>query len=86
MHGSRTRLQRCGATSPRTAPAPMLNRPVEQLRTLLPIGSAEECAEKLLAYEHAGAQRVFLWPLADERAQLEVFRERVVPLLDGERT
>ena len=66
--------------------APMLKRPVEQLRALLPIGPAEECAEKLLAYEHAGAQRVFLWPLADERAQLEVFRERVVPLLDAERT
>jgi probable F420-dependent oxidoreductase len=66
--------------------APMLNRPAEQLRALLPIGSAEECAERLLAYERAGAQRVFLWPLADERAQLEVFRERVVPLLDGERT
>jgi alkanesulfonate monooxygenase SsuD/methylene tetrahydromethanopterin reductase-like flavin-dependent oxidoreductase (luciferase family) len=66
--------------------APMLNRPVEQLRVILPVGSAEECAEKLLAYGRAGAQRVFLWPLADERAQLEVFRERVVPLLDGERT
>jgi alkanesulfonate monooxygenase SsuD/methylene tetrahydromethanopterin reductase-like flavin-dependent oxidoreductase (luciferase family) len=61
--------------------APMLNRPVDQLRAILPIGSAEECAEKLLAYARAGAQRVFLWPLADERAQLEVFRERVVPLL-----
>ena len=65
--------------------APMLNRPAELLRAQLPIGSAEECAAKLLAYEHAGAQRVFLWPLADERAQLEVFRERVVPLLDAER-
>lgn len=63
-------------------PAPMLNRPVEQLRAILPIGSAE----KLMAYALAGAQRVFLWPLADERAQLEVFRERVVPLLDAERT
>jgi alkanesulfonate monooxygenase SsuD/methylene tetrahydromethanopterin reductase-like flavin-dependent oxidoreductase (luciferase family) len=62
--------------------APMLNRPVEQLRAILPIGSAKECAEKLLAYAGAGAQRVFLWPLADERAQLEVFRERVMPLLD----
>ena len=61
--------------------APMLNRPVEQLRAVLPIGSAKECAEKLLAYARAGAQRVFLWPLADERAQLEVFAERVVPLL-----
>jgi probable F420-dependent oxidoreductase len=62
--------------------APMLNRPVEQLRAILPIGSAKECAEKLLAYAGAGAQRVFLWPLADDRAQLEVFRERVMPLLD----
>jgi alkanesulfonate monooxygenase SsuD/methylene tetrahydromethanopterin reductase-like flavin-dependent oxidoreductase (luciferase family) len=62
--------------------APMLNRPVEQLSAILPIGSAKECAEKLLAYAGAGAQRVFLWPLADERAQLEVFRERVMPLLD----
>jgi alkanesulfonate monooxygenase SsuD/methylene tetrahydromethanopterin reductase-like flavin-dependent oxidoreductase (luciferase family) len=66
--------------------APLLNRPVEQLRAILPIGSAEESAEKLLAYERAGAQRVFLWPLADERSQLEVFRERVVPLLDAQRT
>jgi alkanesulfonate monooxygenase SsuD/methylene tetrahydromethanopterin reductase-like flavin-dependent oxidoreductase (luciferase family) len=65
--------------------APLLNRPVEPLRSILPIGSAEECAVKLLAYERAGAQRVFLWPLADERAQLEVFRERVVPLIEGER-
>ena len=61
--------------------APMLGRPVEQLRATLPIGSAEECAEKLTAYARAGAQRVFLWPLADERAQLEVVRARVVPLL-----
>ena len=65
--------------------APVLNRPVEPLRALLPIGSAEECAAKLLAYERAGAQRVFLWPLAEERAQLELFRERVVPLLDAGR-
>jgi hypothetical protein len=27
------------------------------------------------------AQRVFLWLLADERAQLELFRERVAPLV-----
>jgi alkanesulfonate monooxygenase SsuD/methylene tetrahydromethanopterin reductase-like flavin-dependent oxidoreductase (luciferase family) len=51
---------------------------------VLPIGSAEACAARLRAYERAGAQRVFLWPLTDERSQLEVFRERVMPLLDGE--
>ena len=61
--------------------APMLKRPVEELRPILPIGPAEECAQKLLAYARAGAQRIFLWPLDDERAQLELFRERVVPLL-----
>jgi alkanesulfonate monooxygenase SsuD/methylene tetrahydromethanopterin reductase-like flavin-dependent oxidoreductase (luciferase family) len=64
--------------------APMLNRPVEQLRETLPIGSAEECAVRLRAYDRAGAQRIFLWPLAHEREQLEAFRERVVPLLDSE--
>ena len=66
--------------------APMLNRPVDELRARLPIGSAAECAAKLRAYARAGAQRVFLWPLADERAQLHVFRDRVLPLLDGEPT
>src|SRR5262249_9042193 len=65
--------------------APLLNRPIEALRSVLPIGSAEDCAVKLLAYEHAGAQRVFLWPLGDECAQLELFRESVVPLIDAER-
>ena len=37
---------------------------------MLPIGPAAECVAKLLAYAQAGAQRVFLWPLADELAQL----------------
>jgi probable F420-dependent oxidoreductase len=62
--------------------APMLNRPAEQLRPLLPIGGADECAERLAAYARAGAQRMFLWPVADERAQLDAFRERVIPLVD----
>jgi alkanesulfonate monooxygenase SsuD/methylene tetrahydromethanopterin reductase-like flavin-dependent oxidoreductase (luciferase family) len=61
--------------------APLLRRPAETLRDL-PIGSAEDCAERLSAYAAAGAQRIFLWPLADELHQLERFRETVVPLLD----
>ncbi|MGE0228976.1 MAG: LLM class flavin-dependent oxidoreductase [Dehalococcoidia bacterium] len=61
--------------------APMLNRPVEQLRGRLPIGGPEECAAVLSSYAAAGAQRVFLWPLMDERAQLQAFRERVMPLV-----
>jgi hypothetical protein len=29
----------------------------------------------------AGVERVFVWPLGDELRQLELFRERVVPLV-----
>jgi alkanesulfonate monooxygenase SsuD/methylene tetrahydromethanopterin reductase-like flavin-dependent oxidoreductase (luciferase family) len=62
--------------------APLLGRPVDAIRELaLPIGSAERCAERISAYAEAGAERVFVWPLADELRQLEVFREEVVPLV-----
>ena len=62
--------------------APMLQRPAEALRSApLLIGPAEQCAERLAALVDAGARRIFVWPLADELAQLERFRERVVPLL-----
>jgi alkanesulfonate monooxygenase SsuD/methylene tetrahydromethanopterin reductase-like flavin-dependent oxidoreductase (luciferase family) len=63
--------------------APMLNRPIDALRKLsLPIGGAKLCAERLAAFADAGVQRVFVWPLGDELAQLELFQERVVPLVD----
>ena len=61
---------------------PTLNRPLEELRKRLPIGSPEMCAEKLMAYAAAGAQRVFLWPLDDELEQLDLFYDRVVPLIE----
>jgi len=62
--------------------APLLNRPVQELRSLsLPIGPAEVCAERLTAFAAGGAQRMFLWPLRDEVSQLELFRERVLPML-----
>jgi alkanesulfonate monooxygenase SsuD/methylene tetrahydromethanopterin reductase-like flavin-dependent oxidoreductase (luciferase family) len=62
--------------------APMLNRSVETLRDLaLPIGSAEQCAQRISAYREAGAERICVWPLADELRQLERFREDVVPLV-----
>ena len=64
--------------------APMLGRPVEALRDLaLPIGSAEQCAERVSAFQAAGAERIFVWPLADELQQLERFREDVVPLVSA---
>jgi hypothetical protein len=62
--------------------APMLNRPDAALRSLpLPIGPAEVCAERLTAFVRAAARRIFVWPLGHEVTQLELFRERVVPLV-----
>jgi len=61
--------------------APALNRPVEELRERLPIGSAQDCAEKLTAYQNEGVQRVYLWPVADELEQVQIFMEQVVPLI-----
>lgn len=62
--------------------APLLNRPVEDLRSLsLPIGPAEVCAERVAAFADAGAQRLFVWPLRDEVRQLELFREQVMPMV-----
>ena len=58
--------------------SPMLNRPVEALRELsLPIGSAADCAERIAAFRDAGAERILVWPLADELEQLERFRDAV---------
>jgi probable F420-dependent oxidoreductase len=62
--------------------APMLHRPAEALRSApLLVGPAEVCAERLAAFVAAGARRIFVWPLGDEARQLELFRERVTPLL-----
>ena len=63
----------------------MLHRPLEALRTApLLIGPAEVCAERLAAFVAAGARRIFVWPLGDEVAQLELFRERVTGLVPGQ--
>src|SRR6266508_4245687 len=62
--------------------APMLNRPLEQLRQRLLIGAPEVCAEKLAAYKAVGVQRVFIWPIRDELDQLTAFQKKVAPLVD----
>jgi alkanesulfonate monooxygenase SsuD/methylene tetrahydromethanopterin reductase-like flavin-dependent oxidoreductase (luciferase family) len=51
--------------------------PEEELSQRLLVGPAGECAEKLVAYQAAGAQRIFLWPVENELRQLALFRERV---------
>ncbi len=59
----------------------LLDRPVEELRERLLVGPPEVCAEKLAAYQAAGVQRVFVWPVMDELDQLTVFLEKVAPLV-----
>ena len=61
--------------------APAVHRPEDMLRERLPIGSPELFAEKLTAFAKAGAQRVFIWPVADELHQLERFWNDVRPLV-----
>jgi alkanesulfonate monooxygenase SsuD/methylene tetrahydromethanopterin reductase-like flavin-dependent oxidoreductase (luciferase family) len=51
--------------------APMLMREPDELRDRLCIGPPERCAELLSRYAEAGCERVFLWPLGDEREQIE---------------
>src|SRR5438094_2738472 len=60
----------------------LLNRPVDQLRERLLVGSPEVCAEKLAAYKAVGVQRVFIWPIKDEIEQLTIFQQKVAPLVD----
>jgi len=67
--------------------APLLGRPAESVPIgSLPIGSAEECAERLGAFAEAGAERAFVWPLGDDVAQLELIAERVLPRMPRVRT
>lgn len=63
--------------------APTLGREPADLADRLLVGSPETCAERLAAYEAAGVQRTFLWPVDDERSQLQTFRDRVAPAVDG---
>jgi alkanesulfonate monooxygenase SsuD/methylene tetrahydromethanopterin reductase-like flavin-dependent oxidoreductase (luciferase family) len=59
--------------------APLLNRDPEALE--LCIGSPEHCAQLLSRYAQAGCGRVYVWPLGDERRQLERFARDVMPLV-----
>ncbi len=61
--------------------APLLRRDPEELRDRLCIGSAEHCAQVLSDYAGAGCEWVQLWPLGEERRQIESFAERVIPLI-----
>jgi alkanesulfonate monooxygenase SsuD/methylene tetrahydromethanopterin reductase-like flavin-dependent oxidoreductase (luciferase family) len=65
--------------------APLLNRDPEELRGQVCIGSAEHCAELLSRYADVGCERVYLWPLGEERRQLELVASEVAPKIGSDR-
>jgi alkanesulfonate monooxygenase SsuD/methylene tetrahydromethanopterin reductase-like flavin-dependent oxidoreductase (luciferase family) len=52
---------------------PLLGREPDDLRTQLPVGTAEHCIGLLERYVAAGAQHILLWPMQDPIDQLERF-------------
>ncbi|MEA2641839.1 MAG: hypothetical protein QOF51_3233 [Chloroflexota bacterium] len=59
-----------------------LHRSEDDLRRRVLVGSPEECAVLLRAYRAAGTQRMLLMPVRDGFRQLDLFRERVTPLME----
>jgi alkanesulfonate monooxygenase SsuD/methylene tetrahydromethanopterin reductase-like flavin-dependent oxidoreductase (luciferase family) len=62
---------------------PTIHRPEEVLRDRLPVGPADLFAQKLSEFGRAGVQRVYIWPVADEAEQLELFWSTVRPAISG---
>ena len=63
--------------------APILRRDPDELRAQVCVGTPEHCAELLTRYAEAGCERVYLWPLGDERRQLELIAGEVAPQIGG---
>jgi alkanesulfonate monooxygenase SsuD/methylene tetrahydromethanopterin reductase-like flavin-dependent oxidoreductase (luciferase family) len=61
--------------------APVLRRDPDELRGQVCVGRPEHCAELLSRYAEAGCERVYLWPLGEERRQLELVAAEVAPAL-----
>jgi alkanesulfonate monooxygenase SsuD/methylene tetrahydromethanopterin reductase-like flavin-dependent oxidoreductase (luciferase family) len=62
--------------------APLLGRDPDELRGQVCVGPAEHCARLLSRYAAAGCQRVYLWPLGNERRQIELVASEVAPLIE----
>ena len=58
---------------------PLVNRDPVQLRGRICVGSAGQCAQLLSRYARAGCQRAHIWPVGDERRQLELIAGEVLP-------
>ncbi len=62
---------------------PVIHRPEAILRERLAVGAADAFIDKLIEFRDAGLQRVYIWPIGDERRQLELFAERVRPAIES---
>ena len=62
--------------------APLLGRDPRELGEQVCVGTAEHCAELLSRYARAGCQRVYMWPLGEERRQIELVASKVVPRIE----
>jgi alkanesulfonate monooxygenase SsuD/methylene tetrahydromethanopterin reductase-like flavin-dependent oxidoreductase (luciferase family) len=63
--------------------APLLKRDPGELRAQVCVGPAEHCAELLSRYARAGCRRAYLWPLGDERRQIEAIASEVAPRIEA---
>jgi alkanesulfonate monooxygenase SsuD/methylene tetrahydromethanopterin reductase-like flavin-dependent oxidoreductase (luciferase family) len=63
--------------------APLLRRDPDDLRAQVCVGPVEHCAQLLSRYAQAGCERVYLWPLGDERRQLERIASEVAPRIEA---
>lgn len=65
----------------RSTLGPLLHRDEDELRERLLVGPVDECVAKLAAYQAAGLDWVFLVPVGDPIAQIEIVRDAVIPAL-----
>jgi alkanesulfonate monooxygenase SsuD/methylene tetrahydromethanopterin reductase-like flavin-dependent oxidoreductase (luciferase family) len=63
--------------------APLLGRDAGQLARQVCVGGRSHCLELLGRFAAAGCRRVYLWPLGDERRQLEIAGSELVPQLSS---
>jgi len=64
--------------------APLLRRSPDELRDQLCIGSPEHCAQVLSSYARAGCAWVQIWPLGEERRQIERFAADVMSSIESD--
>ena len=61
---------------------PLLGRDPDALRQQVCVGPPEHCSALLRRYAQAGCGRVYLWPLGDERRQIELLAREVIPKVE----